>query len=70
MSGGGASCSTFCGYHGHFNYGGLDIQYAVFPHLDCNACKVSGLTVADMIDDRREPRNTRGSHRPDVERVA
>ena len=49
MSGGGASCSTFCGYHGHFNYGGLDIRYAVFPYLDCNACKVSGLTVADMI---------------------
>lgn len=49
MSGGGASCSTFCGYHSHFNYGGLDIRYAVFPYLDCNACKVSGLTVADMI---------------------
>src|SRR5215468_6720156 len=34
---GGASCSTFCGYHGHFNYGGLDIRYAVFPYLNCNA---------------------------------
>ena len=49
MSGGGGSCSTFCGYHGHFNYGGLDIRYAVFPYLDCNACKLSGLTVADMM---------------------
>ena len=46
---GGASCSTFCGYHGHFNYGGLDIRYAVFPYLDCNACKLSNLTVADMM---------------------
>jgi len=46
---GGASCSTFCGYHGHFNYGGLDIRYAVFPYLDCNACKLSTLTVADMM---------------------
>jgi hypothetical protein len=46
---GGASCSTFCGYHGHFNYGGSDIKYAVFPYLDCNACKLSNLTVADMM---------------------
>jgi len=49
MNGGGASCSTFCGYHGHFNYGGTDIRYAVFPYLDCNACKLSNLSVADMI---------------------
>src|SRR6185369_7255726 len=46
---GGASCSTFCGYHGHFNYGGLDIRYAVFPYLNCSACKLSNLSVADMI---------------------
>jgi hypothetical protein len=46
---GGASCSTFCGYHGHFNYGGFDIRYAVFPYLDCNACRLSNLTVADMM---------------------
>jgi len=46
---GGASCSTFCGYHGHFNYGGLDIRYAVFPYLDCSACKLSTLSVADMM---------------------
>ena len=45
----GASCSTFCGYHGHFTYGGFDIRYAVFPYLDCNACKLSNLTVADMM---------------------
>jgi len=46
---GGASCSTFCGYHGHFNYGGLDIRYAVFPYLNCSACKLSNLSVADMM---------------------
>jgi len=46
---GGASCSTFCGYHGHFNYGGLDIKYAVFPYLNCTACKLSNLSVADMM---------------------
>jgi hypothetical protein len=46
---GGASCSTFCGYHGHFNYGGLDIKYAVFPYLNCNACKLSNMSVADMM---------------------
>lgn len=46
---GGASCSTFCGYHGHFNYGGLDIRYAVFPYLDCSACKLSTMSVADMM---------------------
>lgn len=46
---GGASCSTFCGYHGHFNYGGQDIRYAVFPFLDCNACRLSNLSVADML---------------------
>ncbi len=45
----GSSCSTFCGYHGHFNYGGTDIRYAVFPYLNCSACSVSGLTVADMM---------------------
>jgi len=46
---GGASCSTFCGYHGHFNYGGADIRYAVFPYLNCSACKLSNLSVADMM---------------------
>jgi len=46
---GGASCSTFCGYHGHFSYGGSDIRYAVFPYLNCNACKLSSLSVADMM---------------------
>jgi hypothetical protein len=46
---GGASCSTFCGYHGHFNYDGVDIRYAVFPYLDCSACKLSTMSVADMI---------------------
>jgi hypothetical protein len=45
----GSSCSTFCGYHGHFSYGGVDIRYAVFPYLNCSACKLSNLTVADMM---------------------
>jgi len=45
----GSSCSTFCGYHSHFAYNGYDIRYAVFPYLDCNACKLSNLTVADMM---------------------
>jgi hypothetical protein len=45
----GSSCSTFCGYHGHFTYNGFDIRYAVFPYLNCNACKLSNLTVADMM---------------------
>ncbi len=46
---GGMSCSSFCGYHGHFTYGGLQIKYAVFPYLNCSACKLSNLTVADML---------------------
>ena len=48
MSGGG-SCSTFCGYHGDFSYGGQRIKYAVFPYLNCSACSLSGLTVGDML---------------------
>lgn len=49
--GGGASCSTFCGYHGHFTYAatGMQIKYAAFPYLNCTACKISNLTVADML---------------------
>jgi hypothetical protein len=46
---GGASCTTFCGYHGHFNYNGMDIKYASFPYLDCSACKLTGKHVADML---------------------
>jgi hypothetical protein len=46
---GGMSCSTFCGYHGHFSYGGQQIKYAVFPYLNCSACKLSNLSVADML---------------------
>jgi hypothetical protein len=46
---GGSSCSTFCGYHGHFNYGGRTSATRCFPYLNCNACSVSGLTVADMM---------------------
>jgi len=44
-----ASCSTFCGYHSVFSYGGLQIKYAVFPFLNCAACSLSGLTVGDML---------------------
>lgn len=48
---GGASCSTFCGYHNHFSYGtsSQQIKYAVFPYLSCSACKLSNLTVGDML---------------------
>jgi hypothetical protein len=46
---GGASCSSFCGYHSHFTYGGVQVKYAVFPYLSCSACKLSSLTVADML---------------------
>lgn len=33
--GGGASCSSFCGYHDNIN---SQIFYAVLPFPDCNAC--------------------------------
>ena len=46
---GGASCSSFCGYHNHFQYAGVQIKYAAFPYLNCSACKISSLTVADML---------------------
>ncbi|HET9833485.1 MAG TPA: hypothetical protein VFP91_17315 [Vicinamibacterales bacterium] len=46
---GGASCRSFCGYHGNFAYNGKDIKYAAFPYLNCSACMLSGLSVADMM---------------------
>ncbi len=48
---GGGSCSTFCGYHSHFSYSanGQQIKYAVFPYLNCTACKLPNLTVGDMM---------------------
>ncbi|MGE5361662.1 MAG: hypothetical protein ACM3NQ_21815 [Bacteroidales bacterium] len=46
---GGASCSSFCGYHNHFTYLGQQIKYAVFPYLNCTGCKLSSLTVGDML---------------------
>lgn len=46
---GGASCSSFCGYHSHFTYNGIQIKYASFPYLNCNGCSLSGKTVADML---------------------
>ncbi len=45
----GTSCSSFCGYHSTFLYSGLHIKYAVFPYLNCTACKLNTLTVADMM---------------------
>jgi hypothetical protein len=46
---GGASCSSFCGYHSHFSYNGLVIKYAAFPYLNCNGCSLAGKSVADML---------------------
>jgi hypothetical protein len=46
---GGASCSSFCGYHSHFTYNGILVKYAVFPYTDCAACSVTGRTVADIL---------------------
>jgi hypothetical protein len=46
---GGSSCSSFCGYHGHFTYNGVDIKYASFPYTNCSACKLSSLSVVDML---------------------
>lgn len=46
---GGASCSSFCGYHSHYSYNGIQIKYAVFPYLDCSGCSLSGKAVADML---------------------
>jgi hypothetical protein len=46
---GGTSCNSFCGYHSHFTYNGTQIKYAVFPYPDCSGCKLSSLTVADML---------------------
>lgn len=48
-SGTSASCSSFCGYHSVFSYGGLQIKYAAFPYLNCSGCTLSGLTVGDML---------------------
>jgi hypothetical protein len=46
---GGASCTSFCGYHNHFGYNGQQIKYAVFPYPNCSGCVLSGLTAADML---------------------
>jgi hypothetical protein len=46
---GGSSCSSFCGYHGHFTFNGQDIKYAVFPYTDCRACSLSPLRPADIL---------------------
>jgi hypothetical protein len=50
---GGVSCSSFCGYHGHFTYTSngtsKDIKYAVFPYTNCSACSMPGKTVFDIM---------------------
>ena len=46
---GGSSCSSFCGYHSHFSFNGTPIKYAVFPYPDCSGCKLSSMSVADML---------------------
>ena len=46
---GGASCSSFCGYHSHFTYNGMLIKYAVFPYTNCAACSITGKSVADIL---------------------
>ena len=40
---GGASCSSFCGYHSHFSYGGIADEVRGVPVPDCSACSLSGL---------------------------
>jgi hypothetical protein len=50
----GMSCSSFCGYHNYYTYGNganaKRIKYAVFPYLNCSACKISAnAIVADML---------------------
>ena len=45
----GTSCSAFCGYHSTFTYLGQHIKYAAFPYLNCSACKLNALSVADML---------------------
>jgi hypothetical protein len=46
---GGCSCTSFCGYHSHFSYGGTQIKYAVFPDPNCSGCMLSGASKADML---------------------
>ena len=47
--GGSASCTSYCGYHSVFTYGGLQVKYAVFPYLTCSGCSLSGKSVLDML---------------------
>ena len=42
---GGASCSSFCGYHNHING---QIFYAVMPYPDCSGC-MGAQTVLDAL---------------------
>lgn len=46
---GGSSCTSFCGYHSHFTYGGTQVKYAVFPYPNCSGCSLAGKSVADML---------------------
>jgi hypothetical protein len=44
-----ASCTSYCGYHSVFTYGGFQVKYAVFPYLTCAGCSLSGKSVLDML---------------------
>jgi len=44
-----ASCRSYCGYHSHFTYNGIQVKYAVFPYLTCSGCSLSGKSVLDML---------------------
>jgi hypothetical protein len=46
---GGSSCTSYCGYHGHFVYNGKEIKYAVYPYPSCSGCSASGKSVLDML---------------------
>jgi hypothetical protein len=46
---GGGSCTSFCAYHSHFSYGGVDVKYAVEPYPGCSGCSLAGKSAADML---------------------
>lgn len=46
--GGSSSCTSYCGYHSNYTYGGKDIKYAVMPFPSCTGCQgspVSGMSI-------------------------
>lgn len=47
--GGSSSCTSYCGYHSNYTYGGVAIKYAVMPYPSCGGCQGSaqaGLSIA------------------------